>query len=69
MTETIVVCLIVVVAFLLTGRRLYRSVTGKTPGCSCGQPGVCPLNDAERKETCEASPDDGSQPRPCDDPD
>ena len=69
MTETIIVCLIVVVALLVTGRRLYRSLTGKAPRCDCGQPGVCPLDDASRKEQCDSATGDGAQARPCDDPD
>ena len=50
MTETIVVGLIVVVALAVTARSIYRSLTGKGPRCDCGQPGVCPVKDAEPKE-------------------
>ncbi len=69
MAETIVVGLIVVVALAFTARLLYRSLTGKTPGCSCGQPGVCPLDDAAQKAQCDSGTDEAPPSRPCDNPD
>ncbi|MEW6356283.1 MAG: hypothetical protein AB1696_08165 [Planctomycetota bacterium] len=66
MTETTIVCLIVIVALLLTGRSIHRSLTGRSPRCSCGQPGVCPLSDAERKRQCDSDTGKDSQPRPRD---
>jgi len=62
MAETIIVCLIVVVALLLTARSIHRSLTGKAPPCPYSHGGVCPLGDAERKEKCEARDRDGTCP-------
>jgi len=41
MTETIVVFLIVAVAFALSARWFYRTLAGKAEGCGCGE-NSCP---------------------------
>ena len=66
MTETILVILIMALAVILAARTVWRTLTGKQPGCGCAK-FLCPRQDCDLDPPGEPPPAEPEQPR-SDDP-
>ncbi len=58
MTETIIIFLIVAVAFAISARWFYRTLAGKSEGCGCGEnscPGAASCDSIKEANYCKES--------------